>query len=138
MRLPFVSRGTFDTMARMIGTQEAHYREQIAFAHIATAEWKTLYEQEREARAKADGRVHTLVMKLANMRRDGFEPKPEPAPAAPLLSDPTDDAINARARGNPALRRHLINERARMRAQDMSVGDIADKLSNWDEGGTDE
>jgi len=118
----FVTRATFNVV---VESRDAAYR----------ALERALRELERE-RERSDKHVEynrTLVQTIVDMRRqtDGsFTPKPS-MPDAQTLSDPLDDEIAARSKGNPSLRRHLLAIKATLRHANVEDDEIRAKLLNW-------
>lgn len=84
---------------------------------------ESLREEVREQREYN----RALVQQIVAMRREGFAPTPKAL--APLLSSPVDDAILARANGNPRLRQHLMRQRDKLRKEGLEDDAIVSRLS---------
>lgn len=72
----------------------------------------------------------TLTKLVVTMKRDGFTPAPKPIDPH-QMSDPLDDEIAARARGNAPLRRHLLAQKAALKQAGVGDDELRTKLIEW-------
>lgn len=117
-RWPFAMRATLDRLEKATAGEVATLKRMLDLEHTRNA----------EAMEWNRGLVQTIVE--MRRERDGSFAKP-PSMPEPVESDPIDDAISERAGSNPALRRHLLNQKAALLAKGMERDEVRRRLTEW-------